>query len=445
MMKHATRSFRLVLLVLALLPCVEGWAADVFLETTRSKVQKIPIWIMGFGNGAGQQWKHVTTEAVLTDVLKSDLQRTQWFEVIAQSSESFDLSQTSCLHEASVAEAGKSEASVVIWGKVGQKNGTLTLDVCAYDGGEKDVAIAKQYHGSPPTMRLLRRMVHRWADELVEYYTGESGVAQTRIVYVAGEETGGKALYVMDYDGFGPQRITTTRNMALMPVWLPDRRSVVYTTYRRNNQEIVQIDLSSGALQVVVPSESLNIAPALSPDGQWVAYASAKQGNSDIFTVNMETREKRQLTFHGSADLSPTWSPNGQAMAFMSDRGGEPQIYIMNVDGSRVRRLTFDGSHNVAPAWSPRGDWIAYVCHVSKAGFRLCRISPDGRQHVQITNGPRWVVEDSPSWAPDGRRLVFSVMQGGQSHLYAVHIDGTGLEQLTKGEQRHSSPDWSPL
>ncbi len=445
MMKHATRSLRLAFLVLVLLPCVEGRAADVFLETTRSEFQKIPIWIMGFGNAASWLGNSETIGETLANVLKADLRRTRLFEVIEQATESLDLSEAYCPGTASIVEAGKSEASVVTWGRLGQKNGELIMEVCAHDGGGKDIAVGKRYHGRlPANMRLLRRMVHRWADELVKYYTGEPGMAQTKIVYVAGEEADKRALYVMDYDGFGPQRITTTRNLELMPTWLPDRRSVVYMTYRRNNQEIVQLDLSSRVIRTLAPPEILNIAPATSPDGQLVAYASAKQGNSDIFTVNVQTNETMQLTHHDSADLSPTWSPHGRALAFVSDRGGGPQIYIMNVDGLRVRRLTFDGSYNAAPAWSPRGDWIAYVCRGPIAGFRLCRISPDGRRHAHITNGSRWAMEDSPSWAPDGRHLVFSSKQDGQSHLYLIHVDGTGLEQVTRGAMSHSSPDWSP-
>ena len=156
---------------------------------------------------------------------------------------------------------------------------------------------------------------------------------------------------------------------------------------------------------------------------------------------------KRQvkLTFHKSADLSPTWSPNGREIAFTSDRGGRPQIYVMSADGSNVRRLTFEGEYNAAPAWSPRGNWIVYVCKLPDQGFKLCRITPDGQKRVQITSGRKKEMDDSPSWAPDGRHLVFSSTRGGTSHIYMVNMDGTGLEKLTSGGMHHSSPSWSPL
>ncbi len=445
MMKNVMRSLWLVSLVCILLSGVEGRAADVFLETTRSEFQKIPIRIVGFGDGKVPQCHPATRGDTPADLLKADLQRTQLFEVIGQPTPALGLSRTRCPEMASSAEAGRSGVLVVTWGRLYQENGKLILDVCARDEGGKNIAIGKKYRGSPPSRELQRRMVHRWTDELVKHYTGEPGMAQTEIVYVVGEKTGGRALYVMDYDGSGPRPVTETHNLPLMPTWLPDRRSLVYTIYRQHEQEIVHLDLDSGATHTVVPRGILNITPAFSPDGHLIAYASAAQGNSDIFIVNVETKEKTQVTFHSGADLSPTWSPDGQTLAFMSDRGGKPQIYTTKVDGSRVRRLTFDGSYNAAPAWSPRGDWIVYVCRVSRAGFRLCRMTPDGKRRAQVTHGSRWAVEDSPSWAPDGRHLVFSSMQGGQSHLYTINVDGTGRELLTSGEQRHSSPAWSPF
>jgi len=117
-------------------------------------------------------------------------------------------------------------------------------------------------------------------------------------------------------------------------------------------------------------------------------------------------------------------------------------VYTMNVDGSNVRRLTYEGDYNAAPAWSPRGDWIAYVCRIPREGFKLCRITTDGRQVVQMTKGQS--IDDSPSWAPNGRHLVFSSLRRGKSHIYMITSDGTGLKRLTSGGTHYSSPAWSP-
>lgn len=442
-MKHLTRSLILgVSFALGLLPFVDLYAADVVLETSR-EFQKIPIWVMGLHDGNSQ----TRIGAQLHDVLKADLTRTQVFEVLEDPTDVPAFEHAHCQDDVPRAKARASGATVTTWGRIGKKDGRVVMDVCAYDGGENDFALGKQYTGQPITMTLLRTMVHRWTNALVSHYTGESGIALTKIVYVSRSQSGGRGdLYVMDYDGYGPKRVTSNRAMSLMPTWSPDRRSLLYTTYRRNNQKIVQLNLASGTQRILVPPErSLNMTPAFAPGGQLLAYASANQGNSDIFALNVGTKETVQLTKHRSADLSPTWSPDGRMLAFTSNRRGQrPQIYIMRRDGSHAHRLTREGNYNADPAWSPRGDWIAYVCYDRKMGFKLCRISPDGTRRVRITKGPRGEIDDSPSWAPDGRHLVFSSTRRGRSHIYMIAIDGTGLEQLTKGAKYHSSPAWSP-
>ena len=455
MMKNATHLMVLVcFLVSPFAVHAEDEKAEVFLETHRSEFQKIPIWIMGFAGSEAPQGDDAGIGKQVDAILQADLRRTHVFKVMKRATDTLPLSKAGCQAKAPIVKAKASTAPVVTWGRIGRKDGKLLLEACAYDGGETDlIAIGKRYAGAPITVRLLRSMVHRWADALVSHYTGDPGIARTKIIYVSEDKAGRRHLYQMDYDGFAPRRVTADPILSLMPSWSPDRRAVVYTTYHGNNQEIVRLELDKGLgnrnRRILVPSQTLNITPAVSPNGRLLAYASAKdsarKGNSDIFLMNLSTETKTQLTKRASAELSPAWSPDGRELAFTSDQTGRPQIYIMRADGKKVRRLTFDGRYNAAPAWSPRGDWIAYVCRLPGYGLKLCRISVDGKRRVQITSGPSGEIDDSPSWAPDGRHLVFSSTRGGRSHIYMIQYDGTGLEQLTKGGIHHSSPAWSPL
>lgn len=461
MMKSATH--------LIVLVCFLGWPfagyaedekAEVFLETHRSEFQKIPIWIMGF-SGSENPLKDDTGIGKQVDtILRADLRRTHVFKVMKRATDTPPLSKAGCQAKASIAKAKASAAPLITWGRVGRKDGRLLMEACAYDGGETDViAVGKLFNGDPPiTKRLLRSLVHRWADTLVAHYAGDPGIAQTAIMYVSADKGGRKHIYQMDYDGFGPRRVTSDPILSLMPAWSPDRRALVYTTYhnnnQNNNQKIVRLELgkrlSQGNKRILVPpSQTLNLTPAISPNGRLLAYASAKKftkkSSTDIFMMDLSTGKKTRLTKWASAELSPTWSPDGRELAFTSDQTGRPQIYIMKIDSKKIRRLTFEGRENAAPAWSPRGDWIAYVCSLPGYGYKLCRISVDGERRVQITRGRSSEIDDSPSWAPDGRHLVFSSTRGGRSHIFMIQDDGTGLEQLTKGGIHHSSPAWSPL
>ncbi|WP_447969580.1 Tol-Pal system beta propeller repeat protein TolB [Nitrospira sp. M1] len=422
-------------------------AQDALLEASRPDFQRIPIWVMEFGSGGIDGATSPARHEQVVPVLKADLTRSQIFSPVDLPLKPGQFAESQCVSPVNNTEASSQGVTVSTWGRVGigrTENGGMGLvfDACAHDSGTKEFLLGKRYFSLKVTDPLVRLMAHRWSDELVYRYTGEPGIARTKISYVS-EEGNGRELFVMDYDGYGPQQVTADGFLNLMPTWAPDRKSLVYTAYRERKQQIIQRTLSSGKEKILVQPASLNITPVFSPNGKQLSYASAQEGNSDIFTLNLETMEVQQITSHRSADLSPSWSPDGTKIAFTSDRGGRPQIYIMDADGSNIQRLTFKGDYNAAPTWSPRGDWIAFVCRISGEGFKLCRITPDGSRYVQITSGPS--IDDSPSWSPNGRHLAFSSIRRGKSHIYLINSDGTDIEQITSGGTHHSSPAWSPL
>lgn len=416
---------------------MESGAADVFLEATRPDFEKIPIGVLGF---QGKTTVDGSTEQV-PDVLKADLRRSQIFSVMDLLKLGIKVSDVDGAEKALFKQATENGVSVLVWGKLGTKEADLVLDGYVYDGGSDEVVAGKRYVGPSSVVRL---MVHRLADELVFRYTGEPGIARTKIAYVSEHPGGSRELYVMDYDGYGARQVTADGFLNLMPRWSPDRRFLVFTAYRsRNTQDIDMIELATGKRWTLVSLGGLNITPAFSPDGNYLVFATSQDGNSELYKLDTRTKVLQRLTSNAAADLSPSWSPTGRELAFTSDRGGGPQIFLMSADGSNVRRLTYEGDYNAAPAWSPRGTWIAYVCRTPRREYKLCLISPDGQQRRQITTGPG--VDDSPSWSPDGRHLVFSSTSDGRSQIYMINWDGTELERLTSSGAHHSSPSWSPL
>lgn len=424
---------------------IESGAADVFLEATRPDFQRIPLGIAAIENAGGSESPEgrVKLGTRIEEVLKADVRRSLVFALVDLASLGIKVAQLGAEPDASFKQAAENGVSVIVWGKAGIKNGSkdadLSMDGYVYDTGSNEIVGGKRYVGSTSVARL---MAHRFADELVFRYTGEPGIARTKIAYVSELGTA-RELFVMDYDGYEPHQLTADGFLNLMPRWSPDRRFLVFTTYRnRNRQDIDMIELATGKRWTLVAQGGLNITPALSPDGNALAYASSHEGNAELYRLDTRTKAVQRLTTNAAGDLSPSWSPSGREIAFTSDRGGGPQIFLMSADGSNVRRLTFDGDYNAAPAWSPRGNWIAYVCRTPKKEYKLCVITPDGQKHLQLTTGLG--VDDSPSWSPDGRHLVFSSTVDGKSQIYMMNADGKDLERITFTGTHNSAPSWSP-
>ena len=439
---------------LLIMPCVLTllfpsliFGEEAILEATRSEFQKIPIWAMEFSSVQQDNKISEQTDTQVRSVLKDDLTRSQVFAVADLPLKKGEFSENKCVSLSPSLGTHYQKVTVSTWGRIGiggTSNGVegLIFDACAFDPGHQDLLTGKRYFSLKTTDALIRLMAHRWADELVYRYTGEQGIARTKISFV-GEKENGRELFVMDYDGYDPQQVTADGYLNLMPTWSPDRKSLIYTAYRDRKQQIMRRELATGREEVLVSPASLNITATFAPDGKSITYAAAQEGNSDIYQIELDSRSPKQLTSHHSAELSPSWSPDGRHLAFTSDRGGRPQIYIMDADGSNVRRLTYDGDYNAAPAWSPKGDWIVYVCRIPGEGFKLCRISPNGEERSQITKGNS--IDDSPSWAPNGRHLVFSSIRRGESQLYIITSEGAGLEKISSVGAHLSSPSWSPF
>jgi len=287
-----------------------------------------------------------------------------------------------------------------------------------------------------------RYIAHRFADDIVYQFTGERGIAQSRIAYVS-DQTRQKELYLMDYDGANPQRITGDHSLSLSPHWTPDGRWLTYLCYRSGNPDICGIDITQNRRWKLVTFSGLNLSPVWSPDGEWMALAT-NHGveNLELFLFDRAAQKSRRLTFSLGDDLSPSWSPTGRQLVFTSDRGGSPQLYIMDADGANVRRLTYQGDYNTSPTWSPKGEWIAYTCR-RNGRMRLCLITPDGRTGGILTTDGAWD-DESPTWSPNGRHLLFTSNRGGSYQLFLIQKDGTGLEPITQGGGNLIMPAWSP-
>lgn len=424
---------------------IESGAADVFLEATRQDFQKIPLGIAGIENLGGSESPEARVKlgTRIEDVLKADVRRSLVFALVDLPSLGMKVGHLGAEPDPSFKHAAENGVSVIVWGQAGMKSGNkdadLSMDGYVYDAGNNEVVGGKRYVGSTSVARL---MAHRFADELVFRYTGEPGIARTKIAYVSELGTA-RELFVMDYDGYDPRQLTADGFLNLMPRWSPDRRFLVFTTYRnRNTQDIDMIELATGKRWTLVAQGGLNITPVFSPDGNSLAYSSSHEGNAELYRLDTKTKAVQRLTTHAAGDLSPSWSPSGRELVFTSDRSGGPQIFLMSADGSNVRRLTFEGDYNAAPAWSPRGNWIAYVCRTPKKEYKLCVITPDGQKRVQLTTGLG--VDDSPSWSPDGRHLVFSSTVEGKSQIYMIDADGKDLERITFTGTHNSAPSWSP-
>jgi TolB protein len=241
----------------------------------------------------------------------------------------------------------------------------------------------------------------------------------------------------------------------------------------------------------------------VSQEGNMLVYASTfNTEQPEIYIKEVDGRNPRNISQHAAADIQPRFSPDGSRIAFASNRSGNWDIWIIPVTGSGpCQQVTESPRDELYPSWSPDGKclvysrrnengawemWVTNLQSMSTAFIGEGRAPDWGTQNMIVFEKPReaeprwyaiWTIQlgvdkkgnitseegpvcrvnggsqwaaISPSWSPDGTKIVFTAVskspksKAGQDmridDIWIADIKSGRLFQMTQSEV----PDWSP-
>src|SRR5712692_1280262 len=341
-------------------------------------------------------------------------------------------------------------ANLVAFGNLTESASEVGISGWVYDvrSPSTQAVVGKVYRGTP-TDAQVRKFAHQFADEIISRLAGGlPGIASTQIAFVS-SRTGTKEIWVMDYDGANQHPLTSLKTISLTPRWSPDASRIAFTCFAQGPTGVVspQICMYSVDANKTVSFPRFrgsNSAPAWSPDGSQIMFCSSMLlGNPELFVVDANGSRPKRITFSSAANTSPAWNPKtGQSVVFVSDRGGIPKLYMMNADGTNTSELDLpDKGYLIDPAWSPNGQMVAFSWRRPDGNFDIYIMEPVGRDIRQITRDSG--KNERPSWAPDGRHIVFESTRNGQRQIWTMLADGSQAHLLTMSGH-NESPNWSP-
>ncbi|WP_212785308.1 Tol-Pal system beta propeller repeat protein TolB [Ferrigenium kumadai] len=284
-----------------------------------------------------------------------------------------------------------------------------------------------------------RAIGHRIADLIYEKLTGDKGVFSSRIAYVNRQGARFKLL-VADSDGYNEQVILSQSEPIMSPAWAPDGSHLAYVSFETGHAVVYVQSLYTNQRNVLADFPGSNSAPAWSPDGKQMAVVLTRDGSSQIYLVRPNGSGLRRITFSGAIDTEPHFSPDGQYLLFTSDRGGSAQIYRMAVEGGPVERMTFGEGANYSPRYSPDGKSFVFA-HRNNGMFYIAAQDFQTGQMGLLTEGG-W--EKKPSYAPNGKLVLFASEARGRGILATVSSDGRVKQHMFTQSGDAREPVWGP-
>lgn len=408
--------------------------AELKIDITQGNPQPMPIAVTNLtGN--------TTQGAQIMAIVAADLERSGLFRPIAQAAFIEQVTNGDAVPR--FADWRQINAQALVTGTITPMGGDrIRVSFRLWDALAEQQVAGKEYNTFG---RNWRRVGHLIADEIYKRLTGELGYFDTRIVYVS--ESGPankrvKRLAIMDQDGENHKYLTDGRSLVLTPRFSPNTQQILYMSYSGRQPRVFLRDLQTGREESMGNFQGMSFAPRFNHDGSRMLMSIASGGTTSIHEMDLRTRQMRKLTNQaGVIDTSPSYSPDGRFIVFNSDRGGSQQLYVMDANGGNIQRISYGQGNYATPVWSPRGDLIAFT-RMSGGQFYIGVMRADGSGERMLAQN--WLAE-GPSWAPNGRVIVFSKgAPGGRSRLYSVDITGYNQREVMT-PMDGSDPAWSPL
>ena len=443
----AYRTFSTSLLALLCFAALQLRAQDWVHTGTNMGATRIRIAAADFKPGGGDP-QTPALKAVFDATLFSDLGGAGIFDLVSKSMapqaapgspQEMNLEQWA---------ADPAKAGMVAFGAISSAGGKLQVNGWLFDTGNPSnpQVLGKQYTDAA-SEEAARSIAHKFADEIIlRLGGGINGIAETKIYFIS-TRTGTKEVWMMDYDGQNQHAVTHLGTISISPRISPDNTRLAFASLGTNGWDIrmYSFDLNRYVAFPAGTTGGANQSPAWAADGSKVAFSSSRTGNPEIWLADASGGNLHKLTSFKGPNVAPTFNPRtGAQLAWVSGRTGLPQIYTMDIDGSNVQRIT-DGGYAVSPSWSPNGQLLAFSWNRKygpgdPGGDDIHIIDLASKDFLQVTHQSG--SNDFPSWAPDGRHIVFQRTIGSHTEIWTMLADGTQQRQLTRGGN-NSMPNWS--
>ncbi|MFL6567025.1 MAG: Tol-Pal system beta propeller repeat protein TolB [Burkholderiales bacterium] len=181
------------------------------------------------------------------------------------------------------------------------------------------------------------------------------------------------------------------------PAWSPDGKTLAVTLSREGGSQIFLLNPDGSGVRRITTSSAIDTEPRYSPDGKWIYFTSDRGGTPQIYRMSPTGGEPQRVTFEGSYNVSPRPSPDGKSLAYITRNSGKFQVALQDLANRQVQIIT-DSDRDESPSYAPNGRMILLATVIGGRGL-LSAVSADGRFKQRLSAAAGGDVRE-PAWGP---------------------------------------------
>lgn len=183
-----------------------------------------------------------------------------------------------------------------------------------------------------------------------------------------------------------------------------------------------------------------------SPDGKTLLFTRIHEGKMGLWTMPADGGAmKRLLPDHKEPHFDGHYSKDGKRIAYVYDQlqgtDGKLRINVCNADGTEDGTLVPHKAFEESPRFAPDGKRVLWVS-TRDGNPDLYTVATDGKDVKRLTNDPAYDLH--PAFSPDGTQIAFASGRSGRQKIHLMSADGSKVTKLTDGEFLDAWPAWNP-
>ncbi len=208
-----------------------------------------------------------------------------------------------------------------------------------------------------------------------------------------------------------------------------------------NAKELFQADSSAQEIRPVTQDRTISLKPRWSPDNRLISYTSYLQRYPDVYTIDVATGRRTRVSFYPGVNSGGAIAPNGRSMALILSKDGNPELYVKDLPTGRLTRLTTTPhADEGSPSWSPDGNRIVYVSNASRTPQLYVVSSAGGPPQQLTTRGSQNV---APDWGANGL-IAYQTLSGNKFQIAVMDPATQQAMTITPHDASYEDPSWAP-